>query len=148
MGGLNPAAIPATPRQTPAGHCGCDLYGFYTGTMDAEDEPKRLTDKHISCTHVILSLSSTEDDPADTLKAGAASAWLDTTEAVYWGFSMGGQLVGHQLFPAETTQLIPVRSTGDILIRRNVNKGVISRVTFSCFKKNHVPTCHKFDEGD
>src|SRR4051812_43627327 len=90
------------------------LVGIHSNYQDATDKPARLTDDQ-ECDFVMLSVWNTEDDGADSPKPTDLNNLYDESrEEVYWGFS---SICVHQLFPKETTRLIPVQNAKDIFIR-------------------------------
>src|SRR4051794_17668500 len=117
------------------------LVGFYSGTQDAEagDEPQRLGLKQKAarkCDFVVLSVLTTEIGDDDTIKPTIAAASIsgvgdiqlvDGTE-ILWGFD---NVCIHQLFPGQTTMMIPVEQLGDIFVRANANATAAIRVGYS-----------------
>lgn len=108
------------------------LIGFYTGYKEATAQPTRLTERDLLCDFIILSVSNTQDNTSDATVPKDASALYDRArEEIYWGFE---NVCAHQIFPKETTRLIPVSNARDISVRNSQAKGTQTRVSFSCFR--------------
>jgi hypothetical protein len=112
------------------------LFGFYTGYKNAVSQPTRLVDRDLLCDFIILSVANTKDNTQDTeIVRDIEGEFFGSREEIYWGFE---NVCAHQLFPMQTTFLIPVKNARDISVRNSQNKGQSTRVSFSCFryKKN------------
>ena len=111
-----------------------NLRGFYSGYATAEKLPKRLTDIDIPCRFVQIAIWNTEDDGEDTIMppdTGLAPTFVASFYEIYYGFN--NQCV-HQLFPGETTLLIPICNARDVFIRRSRQRNKDTRVFYSLFK--------------
>lgn len=112
------------------------LVGFYTGYKNATTQPSRLVERDLLCDFVILSVANTRDTTTDAEVPRDAEFTYDTAEEeIYWGFE---NVCAHQIFPKETTRMIPVRNARDISIRNSQAKGTFTRVSFSCFRYEEI----------
>lgn len=71
--------------------------------------------------YLILSNWNVQNDPAMTIKGGAGSLLEELGEEVYWGFN---GVYAHQLFPSQTTGLIPVNNLQQICLRTRTGDSI------------------------
>lgn len=109
------------------------LRGIYSNSLLTTRDPRRLSEISVPCDFVMLSVSNTVDDPGQSFAPRDPTTGYDeSNEEVYWGFEA---VCVHQLFPKDTTDLIPVKDLQDIFVRHSTKKaGSPQRVGFSCFR--------------
>ena len=113
------------------------LRGFYSNSVLTSSRPARLNEISIPCDFVMLSVSNTADDPSESFAPrDPESGYDETKQEVYWGFDA---VCVHQLFPKDSTDLIPVSDVQDIFVRHSTKKGgPPQRIGFSCFRYEEV----------
>ena len=89
----------------------------YSSAVEVDANGTRLPD--IPAIAVKLSNWNVENEPNFTLRPGSAGSGLYSPEKesqleIYWGF---GGVYAHQLFPGESTDLIPLTNLKDVCLR-------------------------------
>lgn len=89
----------------------------YSSAVEVDEDGVRLPD--IPAIAAMLSNWNVENNPALPLKAGSAGTGLYSPDReaqleVYWGF---GGVYAHQLFPGDTTAIIPLTNLKDVCLR-------------------------------
>jgi hypothetical protein len=101
--------------------------GIYTETVKVSPESQKLDPKDAD--FIMLSNNNSVDDGVDSKTIPVTLSYDTSDLEIYFGFAENPQ---HQLFPTQTTQLIPISNASDISVR--CVEGKTRVLSYSLFK--------------